>query len=235
MQTVPSWAKGLRILAIVLMGITAFLTLASGAGTVCVALAAERWESMAPLAPYKWLYLTFVVLTIAVGVMGIRAVRMLLGGRKGAFRFTLLTLVSGILIGAIHILVSRALRGKSMPTDPVVYITLFTLFLFLTLRLPAVWEKIDFEQPKNGSAGDSLAAAITLAACGILTFALPSFAAPSHTFEAGGVNWANAWATGMNLLGSFLCLAAFLVLLAAKTNWRSDWERVQRQIRATLS
>jgi|GEM_PF-152361 len=216
MSSPSGWLKVLRFLAIVLMGITAFLTLASGAGTVCVALAAERWESMASIAPFKWLYLLFVILTLAIGVMGVRATVMLVRGRKGVMRFTISTLIAGIVVGGIHILVSRALRGNSMPTDPVVYLTILTLLLFLILRTPAVRQKVDFEQPQSGSPTNTLAAAITLSACGILALTIPLWAGASHTFEAGGINWANAWATLMNALGALLCLGSFATLLEGK-------------------
>lgn len=216
MSSNSGWAKALRFLAIVLMGITAFLTLASGAGTVCVALAAERWEAMAPIAPYKWLYVLFVILTLAIGVMGVRATGMLVRGRKGAVRFSIFTLLAGIVVGGIHILVSRALRGKSMPTDPVVYFTLLTLLLFLILRTPALRQKVDFERPQSGSPTNTLAAAITLSACGVLSLTIALWAGASHTFEAGGTNWANAWSTLMNTLGALLCLSGFVTLLAEK-------------------
>lgn len=234
MGSIPGWAKGLRILAIVLMGITAFFTLASGAGTVCVALAAERFgEAMAALVPYKGVYLFFVVVTLAVGVMGVRAMVMLIRGRKGAIRFTLSTLVAGILVGGIHIIVSRALRGKSMPTDPVVYTTLLTLLLFLILRLPPLREKINFEQSEQGSPTNLIAAAITLVSCGILALTISIWAGPSHTFEPGGINWADAWATFMNILGASLCLAGVVIFLDGKYGLRQRWHRAQRQVRVT--
>lgn len=232
MSSNSGWAKALRFLAIVLMGITAFLTLASGAGTVCVALAAERWEAMASIAPYKWLYLLFVILTLAIGVMGVRATGMLVRGRKGAVRFSIFTLLAGIVVGGIHILVSRALRGKSMPTDPVVYITTLTLLLFLILRTPAVRQKIDFERPQSGSSTNTLAAAITLSACGVLALTIPLWAGASHTFEVGGINWANAWATLMNTLGALLCLGGFVILLAQKFALQQRLLGIRRKRRA---
>lgn len=214
MNSNPGWAKGLRILAIVLMGITAFFTLASGAGTVCVAFAAERFgDSMAPLTPYKWLYVLFVILTLAIGVMGVRATVMLVRGRAGAVRFAILTLIAGIVVGGIHIIVSRALRGKSMPTDPVVYTTLLTLLLFLILRTPALRAKVDLERPRNDSSTHTLAAAITLLACGLLALTVPLWAGASHTFEVGGINWANAWPTLMNTTGALLCLGGIALFL----------------------
>ena len=56
------------------MSLTAGFTVLGGAGTSCAALAPTNWESMAPLAPFQWLYILYVILTIAIGILGIRAV-----------------------------------------------------------------------------------------------------------------------------------------------------------------
>ena len=66
--------KVLRWVGIILMGLTAAFTIMGGAGTTCVALAAENYDSMVEIAPYKWLYVIFVIATIAAGVMMARAV-----------------------------------------------------------------------------------------------------------------------------------------------------------------
>jgi hypothetical protein len=72
----------LRYVAIVLMSLTAAFTVLSGVGTTCVALAAEKFGSMSVLAPYKWLYMLFVIFTLAVGILGIRSSIMLIKGRR---------------------------------------------------------------------------------------------------------------------------------------------------------
>ncbi len=232
MKQNPLWVKAFRIIAILMMGITAFLTLASGAGTVCVALAAERFgAAMAPLIPYKWLYSLFVILTLAIGVAGVRAVILLIRGRKGSYRFTLLTLIAALLIGGIHLVVSRALRGKSMPTDPVVYMTLITLVLFLILRLPSIRERVDFEHPEGDSSINTLAAALTLLACGMLTLTVGVWAGPSHTFEASEINWANAWAVSTNTLGTLLLLSGGMILGLRRVSHGEPLIRLFRQRR----
>jgi hypothetical protein len=54
MKDRKGWAKILRILGIIFMGITAIFTLMAGIGTTCVAFAAEKFSaSMALIAPYK--------------------------------------------------------------------------------------------------------------------------------------------------------------------------------------
>ena len=61
-----------RIVALILMGLTVFVTLMGGIGTTCVALGAENYDSMVGLVPYKPLYQVLVVLSVAAGIWGIR-------------------------------------------------------------------------------------------------------------------------------------------------------------------
>ncbi len=159
------WAKILRVLGIIFMGITAIFTLMAGIGTTCVAFAAEKFSaSMALIAPYKWLYILFVIFTTAIGVMMIRATVMIIKSKDKAYRYALITLILGIVIGLIHIIASRAIRGKSMPTDGVVYMNVLTLILFLIFRIPALWKEIDFSKP-GGKGAKTMGAAFTLILC----------------------------------------------------------------------
>lgn len=111
-----------------MMGLTAVFTLLGGAGTVCVALAAERFgEKMALIAPYKWLYILFVLVTLAIGVLGVRALILVIKGRPGSYRAAMVVLIAGSVVGVIHMTASRLIRGASMPVDAVVYTTVLTL------------------------------------------------------------------------------------------------------------
>ena len=65
--------KFLRILGLILLGLTAFFHLMGGIGTSCVALGAEKYDSMVGIVPFKWLYQLFVVTTIAIAIYAIRA------------------------------------------------------------------------------------------------------------------------------------------------------------------
>lgn len=200
------WAKILRILGIVLMGLAAAFTLMGGVGTSCVALAAEKWESMAALAPYKWLYGLFVLVTTAIGVLGVRATVNLAKGKPGSYKDALIALAAGVLVGVIHIAASRALRGKSMPVDMVVYVTVVTLIVFLIYRIPGLWRGVNFDRSARGGGPDPVGMAFTLLVCGALILSAPLWAGASHTFSAGGINWAAAWPLSMNGIGALLVL-----------------------------
>lgn len=199
MSTNSSLAKSLRFLGILLMGFTAGFTLLGGIGTSCVAINPTSFgESMARLAAYQWLYIIFVLAGIVLGVFGIHATIMLVKGRDKAYMESMVVLIVGTVIGVIHILGSRALRGKSMPVDAVVYTTVVTLIIFLLFRIPSVWRIVNFAEPQaaaNRPAGG--AAAISVA---LLAFTIQYTMGPTHTWDH--INYANAFNITMIFIGS---------------------------------
>lgn len=202
-------SKVLRFIGILFMGFTAVFTLLGGAGTSCAALNPTNWESMAPLAPYQWLYILYVIITIAIGVLGVRAVVLLIKARNNAYRSALVALIAGIVVGVIHITTSRALRGSSMPVDAVVYITVLTLVIFLLFRIPGIWKGVDFSKaPKKEGKKSGGAAAIVVAAF-VLT--IQFWMAPTHTWN--GTNYADAFNTSMLGCGAVILLVGVALLL----------------------
>lgn len=202
-------SKVLRFIGILFMSFTAVFTLLGGAGTTCAALNPTNWESMAPLAPYQWLYILYVIVTIAIGVLGVRAVVLLIKARKNAYRSALVALITGVVVGVIHIATSRALRGSSMPVDAVVYITVLTLAIFLLFRIPGIWKGVDFSKaPKKESKKSGGTAAIVVAAF-ILT--IQFWMAPTHTWN--GINYADAFNTTMVISGVLILLVGITLLL----------------------
>ena len=163
-----------------------------------MALRAEKYANMAALAPYKGLYAIFVVITTAIGIMGIRAIINLVKRKPNAYMFTIITLILGVVTGAVRMGVSQALRGKSMPVDMIVYTTALTLVIFLLFRIPSIWEKVDFAEG-NGNKSDSAggAAAIMM---GLLTLTIHIWIGSSHTW--GGVNYADAFSNFMIIAGA---------------------------------
>jgi len=199
------WAKLLRIIGIVFMSLTAAFTLLGGAGTSCVALNPTGYgDKFAPIAQVQWLYILFVLLGIAIGIMGVRAVVLLVKGMKNAYRCTFIALVAGSLVGGIHMAVSRSLRGSSMPVDAVVYTTVLTLIVFLLFRVPAIWQGVNFENQEGDKKTGKHAAAIALAASGLLTLTIQFLMAPTHTIA--GVNYADVWHGALTVIGGGLIL-----------------------------
>jgi hypothetical protein len=204
------FAKFLRFIGIVLMGLTGGFTLLGGIGTTCAALFPANYESMAPLAPFQWLYILFVLTGIALGIWGIWATVKLVRGASDSYKMSMQALAAGVVIGFIHIYTSRSLRGSSMPVDAVVYTTLLTLVIFLLFRIPFIWQGVDFTRVNTKSnlpAGG--AAAILL---GVMTLTIQYTMASTHTW--GGVNYADVFNVSMTVVGLLLMgLGIFLGML----------------------
>ena len=206
------WAKLLRLIGIVFMSLTAAFTLLGGAGTSCVALNPTGWgDKFAGIAPYQWLWIVFVLAGIAVGVMGVRAVVLLVKGRGNAYRYALIALIMGTVLNLIHMYASRALRGSSMPVDAVAYTNLMTLILFLIFRIPAIWQAVDYAKPAGEKETGKQAAAIALGASGLLALTIPFMMAPTHTIN--GINFGDAWHVVLTLTGLGLMLAGVITAI----------------------
>ncbi len=200
------WARLLRIVGIVFMSLTAFFTLMGGAGTSCVALNPNiSGGKFAGIAPFQWLWILFVLVGLAAGIMGVRAVVLLIKGRKNAYRYSMIALILGTVVNAIHMYASRALRGSSIPVDMVLDTNLITLIIFLLFRIPGIWQGVDFEKPEGEKKAGKQAAAIALGACGFLSLTIQFFMAPTHTI--GGINYSDVWHTAMTLIGLALILS----------------------------
>ena len=191
--------KILRILAILFMSIAVALTLLGGIGSTCAAFLTENFASMSPLLPYRWLYQLLVVISVLAGVWGIRALIGLVKGKPWAFRETILVLVIGGASALIQIITSRTLRGSSMPTDVRLYATILALIVFLILRLPGVWEKVQFNRHENlkGAAGG-----LAMINLGLMALTVHLWAGPSHMLD--GLNYANVWNLPMTVAGASL-------------------------------
>ena len=201
--------KILRVTAIVLMGLTAVFTLLGGIGSSCVALGAEKYESMLPLAPFKWLYQILVVLTLAAAVFGIRATTGLIKRKVQAYREALIALAASALLAGIQMITSQVLRGKSQPNDMRFYISTFTLIYFLLLRLPGVWRRVGFSQSGTSDIPGT-ASGLTMFLVGVTILSVHIWAAPTHTF--GGTNFADVWHTQLAFAGWALALLGVMTL-----------------------
>ena len=202
MSTNSFFAKFLRFIGIVLMALTGGFTFLGGVGTFCAAVFPQKYESMAGLIPFQWLYILFMLGTIAIGIWGIWAAIKLIKGTTDSYWMSLYALITGVLVGGFHIYVSRMLRGKSMPVDAVVYTTILTLVIFLLFKIPAIWQGVDFSKAKasdNKKAGG--AAAIVV---GLFTLTVQYTMGSTHTW--GGVNYADAFNTSMTVIGMGLLI-----------------------------
>lgn len=206
-------SKILRGIAVTLLGITVAITLLAGIGTTCVAIGAENYGSMAVLVPYKPLYQALVVISVVVGIWGIPVTVSLVRGGEKVYRNALLVLLLGAISAGIQMGVSQSVRGASAPVNMRFFLTLFTLAVFLLLRLPPVWRRVDFAQPQKGGSTGALAGT-ALIVCGTITLTTPLWAGPTHLSPMGD-NWVNVLQTPLMVSGSGMLLAGGALLLAA--------------------
>jgi hypothetical protein len=212
------WARLLRIAAVVLMSLASAFTLLGGVGTACVALNPTGFGgSFTGIAPFQWLWLVFVLVGIAVGIMGVRAVILLVRGKKNAFSYSLVALILGIVLNAVHVYASRTLRGSSMPVDSVLYTNLVTLLFFLLIRLPGIWKGVDFHNSSNEDKISGQASAIALGASGLLTLTIQWLVASSHTVN--GINYADVWQNSLTLIGLALIIGGIATAICTGLIW----------------
>lgn len=197
MSTNSFFAKFLRFIGIVLMALTGGFTFLGGVGTFCAAVFPQKYESMAGLIPFQWLYILFMLGTIAIGIWGIWAAIKLIKGTTDSYWMSLYALIAGVLVGGFHIYMSRMLRGKSMPVDAVVYMTVLTLAIFLLFKIPAIWQGVDFSKARpsdNKKAGGAGAIVV-----GLFTLTIQYTMGSTHTW--GGVHYADAFNISMTVIG----------------------------------
>jgi hypothetical protein len=178
----------LRTVAIVFLGLTAAMNLLGGIGTTCAAFGFTMTyrRAFADLHDYKWLYQALVVTTILIGIAGAWATYALAKGRNKAFRNTIIILVIGTILAGVQFAASMALRGEATPANVKFLANAVTLVFFLVLRIPSIWQHIDFSAPEeriDGATAGGMAAIVA----GLLVLTVPTWAASSHTYE--GTNW----------------------------------------------
>lgn len=211
--------KILRVVAIIFMAMTAAMNILGGAGTSCAAFFTKNyppyWVLIKPV-DYRWLYQSFVITTIALGIAGIVITVGLVRGGKHAYRNTLIVLMIGTVLNAIHYYSSMTIIGKAAPANVVFYINLFTLIIFLVLALPGLREKVDFSKhgkdtDKNTGAG--LAAMVS----GVVILSTPMWVGASHIYM--GSNWVFVLGWPIYIFGTFLTIGG--IGLLSKGIWAS--------------
>ena len=203
--------KLLRIIAIILMGLTAVMNLLGGAGTSCAAFSSnpEYISAFQELMDYRWVYQALVVTTVLIGIAGVWMTVRLVRGGGNMYRDTLIVLVVGTVLAGVHFYASTALRGKAAPANMKFYINVITLIVFLLLGLPGIREKVDFS--RSGGKGEAAAAAgMAALLAGIVTLTVFGWAGPTHTF--GGENWVYVFYTPL-MIGGVVLTAGGLAAL----------------------
>lgn len=204
--------KKLKVVAIILLGMTAAMNLLGGAGTYCAAFSNNVGYRMAfkAIMDYRWLYQIVMVTTILTGITGVMALVNLIKGKPGVYRFTMIVLIIGTLLGGTQFFASTILRGKATPANVKFFTNLATLIFFLIMGLPGIKDKVDFSKHSEKSEMNSAGGLVAFLA-GITTLTIFAWAGPSHTFF--GENWVFVFEWPLVVIGTALILGGFLVVL----------------------
>lgn len=206
--------KVLRISAIIMMGMTAAMNLFGGAGTYCAAFSNNIGYRMAfkALMDYRWLYQIVMITTVLTGIAGVIALVKLIRGKPGVYRFTLIVLAIGTVLGGTQFFASLILRGAATPANVKFFINLATLLLFLSFLLPGIKDKVDFSQPMEKAEKDSTAGLVAILV-GITALTIFAWAGPSHTYF--GENWVYVLEIPLLVVGTTLVVGGFITVLRA--------------------
>jgi hypothetical protein len=205
--------KIIRVVAVVFMAMTAAMNVLGGAGTSCAAFFTKNyppyWVLIKPV-DYRWLYQSFVVLTLALGIAGIVITIGLIRGGKHAYRNALIVLGAGMLLNAVHYISSLSIIGKAAPANVVFFINVITLIIFLLLLIPDLREKVDFT--RGGKTADkTTGGGVAALVAGIVTLSTPMWVGNTHMYM--GSNWVDVLA-GPIYVGSTILIVGGMTLLA---------------------
>lgn len=214
------------IFIIVLLSLTAAMTLLGGAGTSCVAFNAEKFgPRMAVLIPVKPIFQVLVVVSLAAGVYGVYSIVRLARRRPGAFRQCLVFLVIGLAASAVQYYYSLTLRGSTAPNNMRLYLTAFTLAVMLLLRLTG-WDE---RKITGGAGGDANrpASGAALFLTGLVVLTTPLWVAPTHVIA--GENTVNVLLWPLLISGAVLTTWGGLKLRPRREKLRREVEQTARQ------
>jgi lysylphosphatidylglycerol synthetase-like protein (DUF2156 family) len=217
--------KAVRIVAIVLVALTAIVNVVGGAGTSCAAFTPDKFDSMKALIPLQWLYQLLVVTVIAAGLAGAWTTYTLARAQKNSYVAALVVVLVGMVLAIVQMTASRALRGKSMPTDLRLYVSIVTLLVLLVLRWPGIWQKSGLGGTASGSGSWTAPTGTAAIVMGLTVLTVPVWVGQSHTFD--GFNWVYAWDWQLLLSGALLVLSGIGLLVSQRL--------AHRRVRAALS
>jgi len=204
----PTLARVLRIVAVVLMALTAILNLPGAAGTVCAAFLTDRFPSMSPLLEYAWLYQVLMIATLVLGVLGVWMTVALARRSRPAMRRSLMVLAAGTFLAAIHVAASLALRGKAVPANIKLVLNALTLAYFLCLQIPAVRRGITQDLPPDEFTAPAAGLAALVSGVAVLT--TPWWVGASHIYA--GQSWVLWYGEPLLAAGLALSLCGIALL-----------------------
>jgi hypothetical protein len=222
--------KNLRIVGIVFMALTTAMNILGGTGTVCAAFLTKKYPMVDILRPvdYRWLYQTFMIVTILIGLVGIWATLGLIRGKNKAYQNAVIVLVVGTLVSGIHFYASMSIRGSATPANMKFFANVITLLLFLVFGLPGMRQRVNFSGPGDPTTqmtSGGLAAIVV----GILILSVRTWVGSSHVYE--GNNWVDVLKVPLDVSSSILMIGGVSMLLKVTLeNFEAFLDKRRRQL-----
>jgi len=219
-------SKIIRSLLFIFFLLTVLVTLLSGVGTYCAAFDTEKYPSMLVLLPYQLLYQILFFVSVTVGLWGFWEIISFIRSKSNAYRNVIIVLSIGLAAAAIQMITSEIARGNSVPVNFRVYLTLFTLLLYLLVRYTPLWHLSGFSQSNKKSGPEKTAISSALLVGGIVLLTTYLWVGSSH-FAANGYNWVNALRMPLNLSGwGMIFSGAALLLISVKRKMKDSKESI---------
>ena len=195
--------KNLRIAGIVLMALTTAMNILGGTGTVCAAFLTKKYPMIDILRPvdYRWLYQTFMIVTVLIGLVGIWATIGLIRGKTRAYQNAVIVLVVGTLVSGIHFYASLSIRGSATPANMKFFANVITLLVFLVFGLPGMRQRVNFSGPGD-TTSQMTSGGLAAIMVGILILSVRTWVGASHVYE--GNNWVDVLNIPLVVSGSIL-------------------------------
>jgi len=204
--------KNLRIAGIVLMALTTAMNILGGTGTVCAAFLTKKYPMIDILRPvdYRWLYQTFMIVTVLIGLVGIWATIGLIRGKTRAYQNAVIVLVVGTLVSGIHFYASLSIRGSATPANMKFFANVITLLIFLVFGLPGMRQRVNFSGPGD-TTSQMTSGGLAAIMVGILILSVRTWVGASHVYE--GNNWVDVLNIPLVVSGSILITGGIGLLL----------------------
>jgi hypothetical protein len=210
----------IKILLVVLTGATTVMTLLGAVGTTCLAWNGDKY----PKAAFGWIvplmptFQNLVYVSLAAGVALAIVTYAIVRGDKWFYIGGLIFLIVAGGAAAYQMYLSSEARKISFfaaaPTNMRFYITAATLFAFLIIRIPGIWNKGGFDQKSGGPGSYATPSGLAMFVAGALTITAPVWAGAAHTVDE--FNYVMTLGIPLFVDGVAMIVAGFALLMLGR-------------------
>ena len=209
----------LRTVLVLLIGVTAVITLLGAVGTVCLAFNGAFYGPN-----YKWIiplmptYQMLVYIKLAAGFALALVTYATLRGDRWFYIGALIFLAVGIGAATYQMYLSSSARHIAFlavaPTNIRFYITGITLLAFLIVRIPGIWNRSGLGNPGSDKGNLATPSGLAMIVCGAMLVTAPVWASPEHVVD--GFNYVLTLEVPLMVDGIALIVGGVGVLFARR-------------------